>query len=60
MFNEVNEVLIVNFKSCKKNNQKCEFEDEVCIVCKWIDEVKEMKILDEFEILVGVLFIVYL
>ncbi|MDU4029653.1 MAG: peptidoglycan bridge formation glycyltransferase FemA/FemB family protein, partial [Enterococcus faecalis] len=57
--NEVNEALIANPKSRKKNNQKREFEDEVRTVRKRIDEAKEMKTSDEPEILAGALFIVH-
>lgn len=57
--NTINEALIENPKSRKRNNQKKEFEDEVRTVRKRIDEAMSMKDSDDTEILAGALFIIH-
>jgi alanine adding enzyme len=57
--NKINEALVENPKSRKRNNQKKEFEDEVRTVRKRIDEAKSMGNEQDTEILAGALFIIH-
>jgi len=57
--NKINEALIENPKSRKRNNQKKEFEDEVRTVRKRIDEATALKKENDTEILAGALFMIH-